>query len=283
MQTPYDYSSPLERQLHHLTVTDARRYREIVEFKGAEGRRLSASDFTFDRLVSIVGETRLANTLDNLVEVALLYLNEEIAQAIPREEIVERFRARGLRVDSVEELCDLDIDDVEPEVRHVRRKYVAFAVSEGVVTGFAGLPGALVDLPALLGVGLRAVAETATYYGFDAERGFERNFAVLILAMASAPIATSRMDLLDTLEEVVRSCQEKPSEPLSGPLMDQVAQALVIRLVRGKLGQAIPVVGALFGGGYNRRFISRVCEAARRLYQERWLLARYATTTREIA
>ena len=42
-------------------------------------------------------------------------------------------------------------------------------------------------------------------------------------------------------------------------------------MTKGKLAQAIPIAGALVGGGFNAYFISNVCQAAYYLYRERFL------------
>lgn len=57
--------------------------------------------------------------------------------------------------------------------------------------------------------------------------------------------------------------------------VQQVAKALGIRLTKAKLGQIIPAIGALVGGGFNAYFTSKTTQAAYYLYRERFLLARY--------
>ena len=43
--------------------------------------------------------------------------------------------------------------------------------------------------------------------------------------------------------------------------------ALGIPLTKAKLGQAVPIMGAAVGGGFNAYYTARVCDAAYHLYR----------------
>ena len=53
------------------------------------------------------------------------------------------------------------------------------------------------------------------------------------------------------------------------------ARALGVRLTRAKMAQVVPVTGALVGCGFNAYYTSKVCDAARFFYRERFLHAKY--------
>ena len=58
-------------------------------------------------------------------------------------------------------------------------------------------------------------------------------------------------------------------------LVQRLARTLGVRLTKAKLAQAIPVVGAAVGGGFDAYFTSRVCDTAYHLYRERFLGEKY--------
>ncbi len=270
--------SPLEMQLDRITTSESEALSKIIEFKNVDGERFDrlhdAIDFPFDKLTSIVEDTQVATTIGNLVQKALVAMNEALAETLSIESVLEEFREAGHSVESLEDVSELTIEESQDVLKGVPLKYQALAVGEGIATGAIGLPGALIDLPALLGLSLRATLEIASYYGFDPADPFERNFAVLILAIASASTDESKRELIEALEDIT-SARSTSTNKLPEELGHQVAQALVLRLVRGKVGQAVPVAGAVVGGGYNRSFLKDVCDTAETLYSERWLLARH--------
>lgn len=55
----------------------------------------------------------------------------------------------------------------------------------------------------------------------------------------------------------------------------QIARALGIRLTKAKLAQAVPIVGAAMGGGFNAYYTARGRDGAYNPYRERFLAAKY--------
>ena len=54
--------------------------------------------------------------------------------------------------------------------------------------------------------------------------------------------------------------------------MNNLARQLGLNITKRKALQAIPAIGALVGGSVNAWFINDVSWAARRAFQERWLI-----------
>ena len=57
----------------------------------------------------------------------------------------------------------------------------------------------------------------------------------------------------------------------------EIAKTLGIRLTKAKLAQAVPIMGAAVGGGFNAYYTARVCDAAYHLYRERFLAEKYGS------
>src|SRR3954453_7548874 len=58
-------------------------------------------------------------------------------------------------------------------------------------------------------------------------------------------------------------------------VVEQVFARLGFRLTQRKLGQAVPVVGTLFGAGMNAKLLLSVTDDAEQVYRERFLRERY--------
>ena len=80
----------------------------------------------------------------------------------------------------------LDPKQVDKAVGWLDAKYKGLAFTEGAAAGSVGAPGPIADIPALVTLNLRAVAEYATYYGFDVASQRERLFAMHVLGLASS-------------------------------------------------------------------------------------------------
>ena len=94
------------------------------------------------------------------------------------------------------DLTSLRLEDIDRVVDFLDAKYKGLAAAEGAVTGVAGLPGIVVDLPALVMLNLRAIGEYATYYGFDVTVQQERLFAMNVLGLASSPKDAAKQILI---------------------------------------------------------------------------------------
>ena len=174
----------------------------------------------------------------------------------------------------------LDLEDVDGIIGWLDAKYTGLAFAQGATTGAAGLPGLILDVPALVALNLRAIAEYATYYGFDVSLQRERLFAMQVLGLASSTdIAikqTTMVQLARLAEDAARKKTWKTIEESALLVVIQrIAKALGIRLTKAKLAQAAPILGAAVGGGFNAYYTARVCDAASHLYRERFLAEKY--------
>ena len=77
------------------------------------------------------------------------------------------FREKGYDVHRHADVFKLDLEQVDAVVGRLDAKYTGLAFAEGAAAGAAGVPGLIADIPALVTLNLRAIAEYATYYGFD--------------------------------------------------------------------------------------------------------------------
>ena len=97
------------------------------------------------------------------------------------------FAKKGTTFIYMKTFFKLDLEQVDAVVGWLDAKYTGLAFAEGATAGAAGVLGLIADIPALVTLNLRAIAEYATYYGFDVASQRERVFAMNVLGLASSP------------------------------------------------------------------------------------------------
>ena len=158
-----------------------------------------------------------------LVEHALLRVGRGAADTVSVEGVMQAYRRRGLGVASLSEIHDLAVEDIDQVAGRLCFKYQAMAIGEGLGVGFAGLPPSVVDIPALIGLSMRALAEIAAYYGYDVSQTWEQKFALMVLVLAAGPHDTGAQI------DYALGCSGPGTDhaPLSARLRRQVTETLV--------------------------------------------------------
>ena len=178
--------------------------------------------------------------------------------------------------------ADMKLCDSLADTAHDRA--IAMAAAEGGVTGATGLLGIAVDVPSLMTLALRTIYQTALCYGFEL-KGEEGRLVVLrVFGIASANSLKEKEAALVSLVAIKQMLQQQTwsqiqqaafatmgKEALMVGLKDLAAQ-LGINLTKRKALNIVPIVGAAVGAAINASFIKDVGWAARRTFQEMWLL-----------
>ncbi|QGG58764.1 EcsC family protein [Paenibacillus sp. B01] len=151
-----------------------------------------------------------------------------------------------------------------------------FATAQGATTGFGGLFTLAIDVPAVLGLSLKAIQEIALSYGYDPTLKEERVFTVKVMQFASSDIVGKRA----ILEEMMQSAAD--GGKAAGEAVSRIqGWREVIAVYRDnwgwkKLLQAVPVAGLVFGAFINRGMLQNVTESAIMLYRKRRITERLA-------
>lgn len=219
-------------------------------------------------------------TIENVVAGLLRLTNELTQDSVWRDAIYRDYRTAGHAVERAEDVRRLDLAHVDDALDGLDRKYRAVAAAEGAATGYAGAPGILPDVVALVTINLRAAGEYATYCGFDLERPGERLFALQLLDAVSGPGDVTKEVALAPVIRLSRTLAKRQALSAVEHMaltraLQNAARALGVHLTRAKLAQAVPVVGAAVGGSFNAYYTSKVCDAAFYLYRERLLVEKY--------
>lgn len=152
-----------------------------------------------------------------------------------------------------------------------------FATAQGATTGFGGVFTLAIDVPAVLGLSLKAIQEIGLCYGYDPTLKEERIFTVKVMQFASSDIVGKRA----ILEELNRSARMSGDEASNAAVSRIQGWREVITVYRDnwgwkKLLQAVPIAGLVFGAFVNRGMLKNVTEASIMLYRKRRIMERLA-------
>lgn len=225
----------------------------------------------------------LGEVVNRLINALTGVCNDAAQFSVWSQAILARYRREGFtQIQGLEDIRRLTLENVDKTIGPLALKYKGLALAEGVGAGAAGFLGLAVDIPAVITLNLRAIGEYATYYGFDVEHQEEKLYALYIFSLVSSPTDEAKSLTLAHLSSIGKAAVAKKawSELEKSVMVNtirRVANMLGIRLTKAKLAQAVPIIGAFIGGGYNVAFTANVCDAASHLYRERFLLAKYST------
>ena len=159
---------------------------------------------------------------------------------------------------------------------------IGMAAAEGAVAGAAGLVSIPFDIPVIITLALRTAYQVGLCYGYDCTSEPDKNFILGILSASGANSMKEKSTALDTLQaievalakqawrEVAKEQFGKKSVVVA---VRSLARQLGVNITRRRMLSAVPAVGAVIGGSFNAWYMKDVGWAARRSFQERWLIA----------
>ena len=275
-----------------ISEYDRRAIAEIHQWKTPElswfGQAMRAIDWPLSKATDWILEQQLVGeAIRKAISGVVSVCNDAAQWSVRQEAIYDEFRRAGHALETSTDLTSLRLEDIDRVVGFLDAKYKSLAAAEGAVTGVAGLPGIVVDLPALVMLNLRAIGEYATYYGFDVTVQQERLFAMNVLGLASSPKDAAKQIAMAELVRIARDVAMRRTwtaleEHAFVQVIQQIARAVGVRLTKAKLAQVVPVVGAAVGSGFNAYYTARVCDAAYYLYRERFLAEKYGHDVIEV-
>lgn len=268
-----------------MSPYEARAMRDIAAWKNPRpslfDRLGELAEKPVDFATSLAMNTGLGEVLNKAINAGLLTLNDVAAATVRHDGVVSKFRQAGhSEVNGPRDIVKLELSQVDKVVGNLGLQYMVPAFGEGAATGVAGLPGIVADVPLLFGINLRAIADFAAHYGFDPGNQAERAYILHVLMYSSAPTHDERQNTIRHLDRISQAVTaeetwEELEKVLSKQIVRKAADVLAKRLTKAKAGQAVPVAGAIVGGGFNAWFTQSNCDAAYHLYRERFLQRRY--------
>ena len=192
---------------------------------------------------------------------------------------------RDAKVVSIDELKFMDLELSDKLANSVHNWAIAIASAEGGGTGATGLAGMAVDIPAIIILALRTIHKIGVCYGFEARSKKDKEFILSVLAASAANDMKEKISALTTLQSLKvtiskttwksmaqKAAQKKMSKEAGIIGIKNLGRQLGINLTKRKALQAIPAIGAIVGASANGWYVKEVGWAARRAFQERWLI-----------
>ncbi len=225
--------------------------------------------------------TKLINTL---IPASALHAALEAACSVGEKLASPEAVTKQANITHITELFHADLALCDQLANTTHDRAIAMAAAEGGITGASGLVGVAVDIPTLMTLALRTVYQTALCYGFELKGEEGRQVVLRIFGVASANSVKEKEAALVSLIAIKQMLQQQTwsqiqqvafstvgKEALVMALKDLAAQ-LGINLTKRKALTIVPMVGAAIGAAVNASFIKDVGWAARRTFQEMWLL-----------
>jgi hypothetical protein len=188
-------------------------------------------------------------------------------------------------VTSIAELRSKDLELSDRLANEVHNWAVGFAVAEGGGTGYVGLPGMAIDIPVLITFALRTIHKIGVCYGYEAQSEADEKFVLGILAASGANSIEEKVAALTALRQIEvilakltwkkiteKAAEQQISKEAAVLTIKGLAKQLGINITKRKALASIPIIGAVVGASVNGWYIKEVGWAARRMFQERWLI-----------
>jgi hypothetical protein len=188
-------------------------------------------------------------------------------------------------VSEIDELRTKDLRLSDKLANEIHNWAVGLAAAEGVGSGFGGILGLALDIPFIITFALRTIHKIGLCYGYQAKDEKGRHFVLALLSVAGANTAGEKAEAIKILRAIdlmvakrtLKTVAEKAvlrqlSKEAALISMEKLSGQMGINLTERKVLQAIPAIGATVGGSVNGWFLNDVSWAARRAFQERWLI-----------
>ena len=196
---------------------------------------------------------------------------------------------RDGKVSKIEDLQKKSLELSDELANEVHNWAIALAVAEGGATGMWGAAGIAADIPAILTLALRTIHKIGLCYGYKADTVEDKEFVLSVMSLAGSNSMKEKNQVLlqlkmleatlrkNALWVIERKAAKQMAKKTVGneviiKMIRDVCKQLGINFSKRKAMQVIPIVGAGVGAAMNGSFIRDIGYAARRQFQERWLV-----------
>lgn len=270
--------------------------------RGIAGRAKGVAAAARSGVEQLPGATAAIGKADELTAKALETLHTVLVErglrSVKPANVFAMFADEGVAVGSYDEVRKLDLKHCDSSVPRRKERYIALAVAEGAASSLAvtsatvassvsagatltvAASAVVADVTAVLvGMG-RIVALVAAHYGYDVRAPDEEAFASGVIAYSAAGNSAEKAAALASLSRLTQRMMRRETwrhlqRRQADNVIQQVAVALGFRLVKRKLAQAVPVLGAVVNGGLNARIAHLTFERAQQAYRLRFLTEKY--------
>jgi hypothetical protein len=242
-------------------------------------RALSRLGRPLDAVLSLTPEG-VQNKVTGVMHEVLSTVASGAEEGRYQSELVDLICARsGLELDPWERIFTVELPVLEELARSRIKNAKNMAVVQGGVTGVAGLPGLVADIPSLYFLLFRTVHQVALCFGYPVDSDAERRYLFQVVSAGhhlewrDRRLALIELDSLE--EDLARSDRTAASQDLQRTLLaksvQQLARKLAAGLITRKAAQTVAVVGGAVGAVINRQLLEDVGQASFHAYRRRFL------------
>ena len=264
-----------------LTEYEKQALREIERWQHGETSFLQQAidfamkpvDWAFEQVVPI----ELVDKLSDAIVDGLGVLNDASAWTYEEDDVLEKARARGLEVETVDDLRDQPLEALDPLAREFFNQNSILAAIEGGGTSLGGPLFIAADIPLLFTINFRLIQQIGGAYGFPLRRPEFQPLVIAIYNVAASGSQASKHAAVRELSVAAAAFAHDTGykgRRASGTFREQnrhVPRELAKNLAARKLGQLIPVAGAAVGAGVNYWFTDQTAKTATMLFRSLYL------------
>jgi len=268
----------------NLTHYEQRALNEIEEWETAKPGLVIKTMDALGRPVTVIME-KVPRPLRGTAERAVMGFMEMLKDisywTYSEKSIIKKGMNNGLDVSAVSHLAGQDLEKLDRLARRHFASAKIIAALEGAGCGLGGLALIAADIPVLMGIIFRSIQQIGTCYGFPMQdpsmlpvvmgiynAGSGESAAVKSAALADMQIAAATMAgktaYLKMAAKTKTAMALRFMENSAGSLPSRIAKNISKR----KLGQVIPVVGAVIGAGFNYWLMSHTLTAAYMIFRK---------------
>jgi len=252
---------------------------QVSEIEGWHAKEPSVADRTLGVMIEPLGWMLRAVVPGRALMGALKMAKQLSSRTIETEDV-----KRDAAVGKISDLRGKDLELSDRLADGVHNWGIGLAAAEGAGTGFFGIFGAPIDVPALITIALRTIEKIGICYGYECRTQADEEFILGILAASGANNVEEKLGALMGVRSLqtilLKQSWSKMAETAGTARLGKesaiiglraLAKQLSINITKRKALAAIPYIGSLIGGSMNAWYIRDVGWAARRIFQERWL------------
>ncbi len=255
-------------------------------------------------LDSAPGYDKFSSAFGRALEGTFRVIGKLGARSVSSRRILTAYRKRKVDVTSLQQVRSLPLQEVDRVKPSLDVAYAGATMVSGTVLGFLAGGGTMVavgttvasggaaaapsmgvvasilatDAAVTLAAVNRGLAHVAGYYGYDYRQREERLFALGVMnaALAGTGKAAAYAELNKIVQQLARDASwKKLNEHALARISQRVFERFGYDLTKRKLGEVVPIVGAVIGGGLNAQLLNSALEEIDVLYRERFLRDRY--------
>lgn len=275
-----------------MTAYEQRVRSEIDDWQAEKDGALTKVLDTVGKPVEWVYENVVPDSVNKTVNKAVMGFMEMIRDGsqwtYPDSDIVAEARKAGLEVDDYRDLRDHDLEKLDKIAQRYFNSNKMIAALEGAGCGLGGLALVAADIPLVFGIGFRAIQQIGSSYGFDMEDpdmlpivmsvfnvGATASSAAKAAAIADMRVAAVALGKNWTYKKVAERTQTGVVAQLLKERTKHLPKDIANNVTKRKLSQAIPIVGAAVGAGFNYWFLSNTTRGAYMVFRDLHLQRRY--------